>query len=351
MSQNTRDGWCGMASPQCAIILAMQFFSRTLVHLILGAALLCAGRSALAADSAPEALCPGKLVHFINPFPAGGPADIVARSAAESFPRLLGKTVVVESKPGAGGNLGAEFVSRSAPDGCTLMVGIDSTLTINPTLYKNYPIKVNDLKPVMLLVSSGMLMGVHPDRGIRTLDQLIARARTEALTFSNGSNGSPGHLASEMFIEVAKVKLVEVPYKGNTAAVSAVVAGEVDGGILATPGMLPFVASGKVIALAVTSNRRSALAPQVPSTAELGLPGLQLETLYVAMVPAATPPAAVALLARAITDALGQPEIKARLERLDLLVEAQPDSVATQRLAQMRERFAAIIRTSGMTAD
>ena len=231
------------------------------------------------------------------------------------------------------------------------MVGIDSTLTINPTLYKNYPIKVNDLKPVMLLVSSGMLMGVHPDRGIRTLDQLIARARNEALTFSNGSNGSPGHLASEMFIEVAKVKLVEVPYKGNTAAVSAVVAGEVDGGILATPGMLPFVASGKVIALAVTSNRRSALAPQVPTTAELGLPGLQLETLYVAMVPAATPPAAVALLARAITDALGQPEIKARLERLDLLVEAQPDSVAAQRLAQMRERFAAIIRTSGMTAD
>ena len=138
---------------------------------------------------------------------------------------------------------------------------------------------------------------------------------------------------------------------GRVVAVSAVVAGEVDGGILATPGMLPFVASGKVIALAVTSNRRSALAPQVPTTAELGLPGLQLETLYVAMVPAATPPAAVALLARAITDALGQPEIKARLERLDLLVEAQPDSVAAQRLAQMRERFAAIIRTSGMTAD
>lgn len=221
---------------------------------------LTASFSAVAQSSA----YPSKPVKFINSWPPGGPSDVLARSLAEHLQQSLKQPFVVENRPGAGGNLGADLVAKSAPDGHTVLIGIDTTFTINPGIYKSMPFKPNDLKPIAIIASSGLLMGVNPATDIKTMNDLVARGRGKGLTFSSGSNGSPGHLAAEILGDAAKVKVTHVPYKGNTPAVMAVIAGEVDGGALATPGMLPFVKANKMNALAVTSRKRSPSRPRSP---------------------------------------------------------------------------------------
>ena len=294
---------------------------------------------------------PNKPVKLINSFPPGGPSDILARSLGEAMQQTLKQPFVVENRPGAGGNLGADLVAKSAPDGHTVLIGIDTTFTINPGIYKSMPFKPNDLKPIAIIASSGLLIGVNPATDIKTMNDLVARGRGKGLTFSSGSNGSPGHLAAEILGDAAKVKVTHVPYKGNTPAVMAVIAGEVDGGALATPGMLPFVKANKMNALAVTSRKRSPLAPEVPTVAEVGLKELSLEVFYVAMVPAATPPEVVAVLQKGIVEALGRPDIKARLDGLDLTIEAETGTAAAQRLEGLRNRYAPIIKSTGMQIE
>jgi tripartite-type tricarboxylate transporter receptor subunit TctC len=294
---------------------------------------------------------PSKPVKFINSWPPGGPSDVLARSLAEQLQQTLKQPFVVENRPGAGGNLGADLVAKSAPDGHTVLIGIDTTFTINPGIYKNMPYKVSDLKPVMIIASSGLLIGVNPATQMKTMNDLVARGRGKGLTFSSGSNGSPGHLAAEILGDAAKVKVTHVPYKGNTPAVTAVISGEVDGGILATPGMLPFVKADKMNALAVTSRKRSPLAPDVPTVAEVGLKDLSLEVFYVAMVPAATPPEVVAMLQKGMAEALARPDIKTRLDSLDLVIEAETGQAAVQRLESLRNRYAPIIKATGMQIE
>ena len=312
-------------------------------------ALACLSPFSAAWAQAPS--FPNKPVKLINSFPPGGPSDILARSLSEVMQQTLKQPFVVENRPGAGGNLGADLVAKSAPDGHTVLIGIDTTLTINPGIYKNMPYKLSDLKPVMIIASSGLLIGVNPATQIKTMNDLIARGRGKGLTFSSGSNGSPGHLAAEIFGDAAKVKVTHVPYKGNTPAVTAVIAGEVDGGVLATPGMLPFVKADKMNALAVTSRKRSPLAPDVPTVAELGLKELSLEVFYIAMVPTATPPEVVAVLQKAMAEALARPDIKTRLDGLDLTIEAETGNAAAQRLEVLRNRYAPIIKTTGMQIE
>lgn len=294
---------------------------------------------------------PNKPVRMINTFPPGGPSDILARSLADVMQQTLKQPFIVENKAGAGGNLGADFVAKSAPDGHTVLIGIDTTFTVNPGIYKNIPYKLSDLKPVMVLASSGLLIGVNPATQIKNMNDLIARGRVKGLTFSSGSNGSPGHLAVGILGDAAKIKVTHVPYKGNSPAVTAVISGEVDGGVLATPGMLPFVKADKMTALAVTSLKRSPLAPEVPTAAEVGLKELSLSVFYVAMVPASTPPEVVEVLQKGMTDALSRPEVKARLSSLDLIVEAETGSAAEKRLEDLRNRYAPIIKATGMQIE
>ena len=213
------------------------------------------------------------------------------------------------------------------------------------------PFKPNDLKPVMVMASSGLLVGAHPNTGWRSLSALIAAGKSKSLNFSSGGNGSPGHLAVEVFMDAAGVNIQHVPYKGNTPAVTAVVAGEVDAGVLATPGMLPHVRSGRVNALAVTSRQRSKMMPEVPTVAEAGLKDLELEVLYVAMVPTSTPDAVVQVLQQAMKDALQRPEGQARLTNLDLFYEGLTGEVAQRRLSDLSARYARIVKTTGMQAE
>ena len=317
---------------------------------------LCMGFSVLwlftlGTQSAIAQNYPNKTVKLINSFPPGGPSDVIARSLAESLQNSLKQPFIVENRAGAGGNLGADFVAKSTPDGYTVLIGIDTTFTINPNIYKNIPYKINDLKPVMVIASSGLLMGVNPATQIKNVSDLIARGRGKGLTFSSGSNGSPGHLSAEILGDVAKVKVTHVPYKGNTPAVTAVISGEVDGGVLATPGMLSFVKAQQITPLFVTSRKRSAMLPDIPTSAEVGLKDLSVEVFYVAMVPTATPNDVVAVLQKGMLEALSRPEVKARLEAQDLVIESETGQAAVQRLENLRARYAPIIKATGMQIE
>jgi len=294
---------------------------------------------------------PAKTVTFINCWPPGGPSDILARSIASVLDTSLKQSFVVENKPGAAGNIGTDYVAKSHPDGYTVLFGIGTTVTVNPHLYKRMPFKPGDLKPVTILATSGLLVGVNPSTGIKSMSQLIAQAKTKPLNFSSGGNGSPGHLEVALINELTRTKINHIPYKGNSPAVSAVVSGEVDGGVLATPGMLPFVKAGKITALAVTSRQRSKLAPDIPTVAELGYPALQQEVLYLAMVPATTPEPVVQVLQHAFADALARPDVQKRMDILDLQLDGATGAAAEKRLTADSDRFGHIIQTTSMKVD
>jgi len=294
---------------------------------------------------------PSKAIRFVNNFPPGGPSDFLARTVAEAITVNFKQPVVTENKAGAGGNIGADLVAKSPADGYTVLLGIDTAFTVNPFIYKGMPFKSSDFKPIMVMVSSGLLVGAHPGSGIKTLKDLIAQGKGKGLNFSSGGSGSPGHLASEIFMDAADIKIQHVPYKGNTPAVLAVMSGEVDAGVLATPGMLPHVKAGKITALAVTSRQRSRSAPDVPTVLEAGLKELELEVLYVAMVPAATPEPVVQLLQKAFTEALKRPDTQAQLASMDLFYEGLIGPEATKRMSDLSQRYERIIKSTGMKVE
>ena len=294
---------------------------------------------------------PTRPIRVVVPFPAGGTADVLPRILAEKLRTRFPAGVVVENKPGAGGNIGADFVAKSPADGHTVLFGIDTTFTVNPYIYKNMAFKAADLKPIMVMVSSGLLVGAHPGTGFKTLKDLVAQGKGKGLNFSSAGSGSPGHLAAEIFMDAANIKIQHVPYKGNTPAVTAVLAGEVDAGVLATPGMLPHVKTGKITALAVTSRQRSRSAPDIPTVAELGLKDLELEVLYVAMVPAATPEPVVQLLQKAFTEALKRPDTQSQLAGMDLFYEGLIGTDAAKRLGDQSQRYGRVVKATGMKVD
>jgi tripartite-type tricarboxylate transporter receptor subunit TctC len=315
--------------------------------------LLLASALALAAavPAAAQPAWPTKPVKFVNSFPPGGPSDLMARAVADVLQKQTGQPFIVENKAGASGNIGADAVAKAPADGSTILFGIDSTVTVNPHIYKTMPFKPSDLRPVMIIASSGLLVGVHPGTGFKTLADLVAAGKGKGVSFSSAGSGSPGHLAAEMFTESTRMKITHVPYKGNTPAVTAVLAGEVDGGVLATPGMLPHVRAGKVTALAVTSRQRSPLAPEVPTVAEAGLPQLEQEVSYVVMLPAATPEPVVQAVQKAVGEAMARPDIRQKLETLDLHYEGLAGAAAARRLAELSDRYGKVIRATGMKVE
>lgn len=294
---------------------------------------------------------PTKTIRFVNNFPPGGPSDYLARTVGEAITTAYKQSVITENKAGAGGNIGADLVAKSPADGYTLLFCIDTAFTVNPYIYKGMPFKPGDLKPVMVMVSSGLLVGSNPTAGFKSMKDLIAQGKGKGLNFSSGGSGSPGHLAAEIFMDAAGIKIQHVPYKGNTPAVTAVLSGEVDAGVLATPGMLPHVKAGKITPLAVTSRQRSRSAPEVPTVQELGLKDLELEVLYVAMVPTATPDNVVQFLQKAFTDALKRPDTQAQLAGMDLFYEGLTGTDATKRLGDLSQRYGRIIQSTGMKVE
>lgn len=294
---------------------------------------------------------PSRPVKFVNATAPGGPSDTLARTVADILQKQFGQTFIVENKAGAAGNLAADTVAKSAGDGYTLLWGVDTIFTVNPHIYKTMSFKIDSLKPLVVVSTSGMLVGAAPATKFKSAREFLEAARKRQLNFSSGGNGSPGHLWLSMANEAAGTRLVHVPYRGNSFAVTAVAAAEVDGGTLAVPGMLPQVKSGKITPLAVTSATRSKLLPDVPTLTELGLPELQSEVHYVVMVPASTPEPLMQKMSKAVVDAVKGPDLQARLLTLDMAFLGLTGSAAEERLKILSNKYGRVIRATGMQVD
>ena len=319
------------------------------------AALACAALSALSLPATAQTAWPTQPVRIVNNFPAGGPSDIVARAVAEALQKASGQAVIVENKPGAGGNIGAAEVAKAAPDGRTVFFGIDTAFTVNPHIFPSMPFKLGtkpgDLKPLVVISSNGLLLGTSAAKGIRSMPELIGAGKTRGVNFSSGGPGSPGHLGVAIFSQAANIKITHIPYKGNSPAVLALVSGEVDGGILSSTGMLPHVKSGKVVPIAITSRQRSGLLPDVPTVAELGYADLENEVITLCMVPAATPEPLLAAMQKAVIDALATPAMRERLASMDMRYEGLTGAAATKRLSDLSARYAKVIKATGMKME
>ncbi|MEO8656757.1 MAG: tripartite tricarboxylate transporter substrate binding protein [Ramlibacter sp.] len=281
--------------------------------------LLAAALSGLAAlaPSAPALgqTFPSKPIKIVVPYTPGGPTDIAARIVGQKLSEALGQPVVIENKPGAGGNIGADAVAKAPADGYTLLL-VTTGHTINPALYPKmtYDLK-KDLAPVSQLTSGPMVVAVTPSLGVNSIKELIALAKAKpgTLNFGSAGNGSSTHLAPELFSMMAGIKMNHIPYKGSAPALSDVMAGNAQVAFDFMTSAMPFVRSGKLKGLATTGATRSPAAPELPTVAEAGVPGFEVIGWNGVMAPAATPPEVIARLNAEIKKVLDLPEVKERI--------------------------------------
>ena len=316
-------------------------------RLLFAAALLLAATQTLHA----QGTWPDKPVRIVVPLPPGGPSDIVLRTAIEKMQLILKQALTLDNKPGAAGNLGAAEVARAAPDGQTWLWTTDTLLTVNPHVYPKLGFKPEDLMPVMRASAFSQTLVCNPALGVKTLAELVGRAKTKPLSYASGGAGSPGHLSSELFKSVAGIEMTHVPYKGPAPAMQDVIGGQVDCGFLAGPTVLPQVRAGKLVALAVSGAQRSALLPEVPTVAEAGYPGFDATFSLVLFAPKGTPKPIVDTMSKALDTALKQPDVVERLRQSDqTVVAASPDDSAT-RLAADAKTWGAVVKRIGLQAD
>jgi tripartite-type tricarboxylate transporter receptor subunit TctC len=253
---------------------------------------------------------PSKPVRIIAPFAPGGGTDFIARLIAQKLTERIGQQVIVENKPGAGGNLGAEFAVKSPPDGYTLLL-IAGSYTVNPSLYRLSFDPVNDISPIVQLSQGPFVVAVHPSVPAKTLKELIDYARREPdkLSYASAGSGSITHLASELFMQMANIRVVHVPYKGTGPALNDTIAGNTQlifGSVATT---LQFIKSGRLRGLAVTTPQRIAAAPDLPTVAEAGVPGYEVVLWHGLVGPKGLPSAVVERINQAANDALKSKDV------------------------------------------
>lgn len=308
---------------------------------------------AVAPAASAQADWPSRPIRIVVAFPAGSPGDIASRLVADKLGQALRQPVVVENRPGAGGNIGADVVAKSPADGYTFLQGPDTIVTVNPTLYRKLNFKPGDLAPVITLARFNQMLVCAPSSGIRTLSDLATKARSapEGLNYASGGPGVPGHLAMEMYLTQAGLKMTHVPYKGPSPAMQDVLAGQVPCGYLASPVVTPMVKAGKLVGLAVSGSTRSVLAPQVPTMAEAGVTGYDASFSELLLAPKGTPDAIVRRMNEEISRIVKLPEVRTKLLASDL--EPAPDQPAA--LARQIEtdtaKWQAVIRRVGVYLD
>jgi tripartite-type tricarboxylate transporter receptor subunit TctC len=270
-------------------------------------------QSASAADAQSW---PTKPVRMVIPFPPGGTTDILGRVAAQKLSEAIGQQVVPDNRPGASGNIGTEQVAKAPPDGYTLLTAPGSTLTIHPSLYAKLgfdPLK--DFAPITILAGVPNLLVVHPSLPVRNVKELIAiaKAKPDQLNYASTGAGQSTHLSMELFKNMAGVKIVHVPYKGSAPAVTDLLGGHVPMMFDNMPSALPHVKAGKLRALGVSTVKRSATAPDVPTVAESGLPGFDVTVWFAVLAPAATPREIIERANRILVKALQASDVRERL--------------------------------------
>jgi tripartite-type tricarboxylate transporter receptor subunit TctC len=307
-------------------------------------ALLCAAPAAVATDY------PTRPITLVLGFSPGGPSDVVARVITVKAAQVLGQRIVIDNRPGAGGNIAGEYVARAAPDGYTLLLANNGILVTNVSLYQKIGFDpVRDFQPITLVGAQANVLYVHPSVPARSLAELIAyaKANPRKLNYASGGHGTAGHLAGELFKTEAKIDIVHVPYKGTGPALQDVLAGHVQMGFSAVAPAGPHIQSGAVRPLAVTTLNRTALLPEVATIAELAIPGFEATTWHGLVAPAGTPKEVVATLHRALMTTLNDPEVRKSLTSLGVdVVGNTPEELAAYIQAEI-PKWAAIVKASG----
>jgi tripartite-type tricarboxylate transporter receptor subunit TctC len=306
----------------------------------------------LAASSAIAQSYPQRPVRIITAGLPGTPFDITARAIADKLSTSLKQTFIVETRPGAAGNVGAEFVAKAPADGHTLLMALNTTFTVNPSLYRKPPFDpLADFSFISIAATGSNMLVVHPSIPVNSVAEFVAYAKRESIAYAHGGNGSPGHLCMEHFRLVADFQTTPVPYRGNPQLVTDLVAGQIKFGFVGTGGVAQHVRAGRLKGLAISSRKRSPFAPDLPTIAEIGYPNFECASYYVLAAPAGLPEAVAGLLEREVLQALASPELQEKLRAQDILITPTPSAEAKARIKSDFEKWAKVVKATGMQID
>lgn len=296
---------------------------------------------------------PTKPVRFLIPFPPGAGPDVLARTIGPKLTARWGQRIVVDNRPGGGGNIAVELATKAAPDGYTLLLA-SNHVTINPSLFRKVPYDpVRDFREVTLAAVIPNVLVVHPSLPVKSVNDLIALAKSRPgqINFSSGGNGSVGHLAAEMFKAATKVQMTHIPYKGPVAAITALLNGEASLGFLIAPAALPHVSAGRLRALAVTGRNRSPAAPKLPTVAEAGVAGYEIVAWQGLFAPADTPDDIVRKIYSDMIAVLGMPDVKQALLAQGLEAVGSTPDAFSEHIRKDLVKWAKIIRAADVRVD
>jgi tripartite-type tricarboxylate transporter receptor subunit TctC len=293
---------------------------------------------------------PNKPVRIMARFPPGGLVDVLARALGDEMSKSLGQPVIVENKPGAGGNIGADIVAKAEPDGYTLLMTSPGIQSINQFLYKTMPFDPEKaFVPISMVADMTMLVAVHPKTKIKTLKELLAFAHANPgkLNFGSAGIGTTGHLGQELLVHVGKIKVTHVPYRGAAPAVKDLISGQIDGTVDNPPTVLAHIQAGTITALAVAGKQRIAVLPEVPTAAEAGLPGWEASSWFGLVAPAGTPPAIIKRLHTEVAKAMKSPLMQKLSARGMRMVGDSPEEFGAFIIAE-RKKWGEIIKAANI---
>ena len=309
----------------------------------------CVSLAAVAADDN----YPTRPVRLLVPFAPGGGADALSRIITPKMHDALGQAWVVDNRGGAAGNIAAETVAKAAPDGYTALMGFNTVLTVNPSLYKLTYSVTRDLQPVTLLATAQYILVIHPSVAATSLKDFIALAKQKpgSLNYASAGVGSPLHLAAELFKKRAGIDMAHLAYKGGGPAAVAVLAGEAQVLFASVASSVPQIKAGKLKALATTGIKRSKVAPDLPTIAESGFPGFEVSSWYALLVPAKTPAAIVNKIRGAAIKAVELPDVQEAMSRQGLDVETSTPQELAARMSAETAVWAGVIKDAGIKAE
>ena len=325
---------------------------RSLIWSGLALVITATSSAAIAQDIAGK--YPNRPLRIVVTYPPGGPTDIVARAVGQKLAEAWGQPVVVDNRPGAGGNIGTDLVAKSPPDGYTLVLSNFGPMIISSFVYSKLPYDpVKDLTPVTLAATSWFFLVVHPAVPVASVSELIAlaKARPGQLTFSSSGNASPSHLASALLQSVAGINLTHVPYKGGAPAIAAVMGGEVQLAVESPPPIIPQVKAGKLRALGAARPDRSPLLPEVPTVKEAGLPGFEVGSWYGFHAPAGTPKPIIDKLNAEMIKAMQMPELRDRFAAVGAETIANSPAQFGAFVEAELKKWGKVIQAAGVKVD
>lgn len=322
-------------------------FHRWIRLACVGTLFACAGIAAAAAAD----VWPSRPIRIVVPLPPGGPSDVILRPMAARMQARLGQAVIIDNKPGANGNLGAAEVARAAPDGYTWLWTTDTTLSINPHIYKNTGFKPGDLVPLNFAASFSQTLVCNPATGIKNVAEMVTRAKARTLTYASGGAGSPGHMLMEMLTAAARIQMTHVPYRGPAPAMQDLIGGQVDCGFLAGPTVQQSVKAGRLAALAVSGTSRSSLLPDVPTVAESGYADFDGTFWLVMLAPRNVPAEIQQRFLAALHEAVTDPAQKERANEAGMDMAGSTPAQALSRTDMLSARWQAVAQRIHLTVD